>query len=289
VQGKTHLAFGTAVGLLALAAVSLHGSGALSGVHRLLDPQGPPTPSGWLIAALTAGGAALLPDLDQPGSLITRLPGRETRRAAATLGHSSVTRPVGTVVLTGGAVAGALLGDRPGNGNWFRRLILWTLAVALAVAAGTVRWFWVAPGIPLAPSRRSLLVLTLVVGAGLSVLAAEGGLAGLIHRLPGHHRGWTHALPFALVVVSLAWLVTGSLAPGLPGLGLACAAGYLSHLGSDALTIRGIPRWWPGENRPSLHLLPRPLRVRTGGFGERVFNVVWVPAAGYVTWLVLAR
>src|SRR5581483_12262227 len=125
---------------------------------------------------------------------------------------------------------------------------------------------------------RHLLALALGGLAVGAALLAGGGVAGLVHRLPGHHRGWTHAPPFALALAVLSFALGPELLPALPGVGAAFAVGYLSHLAADALTIRGIPLWWPGQDAPSLHLLPRLLRVRTGSGGEAAFNVCWVGA-----------
>jgi membrane-bound metal-dependent hydrolase YbcI (DUF457 family) len=117
---------------------------------------------------------------------------------------------------------------------------------------------------------------------------AVGGIATLVNRLPGHHRGWTHAPPVAAGIAVAAGVLGPSLFPALPGVGAAFGLGYTSHLVADALTIRGIPLLWPGRRQPSLHLLPRPLRIRTGSAGEAIFNLCWPPALLAVIVIVLA-
>jgi inner membrane protein len=87
------------------------------------------------------------------------------------------------------------------------------------------------------------------------------GIVGHVGLFWLGHRGLTHtALALALVSV-LAWAA----APG--PLAMAIAAGYGSHLIADMLTRQGLPVLWPLSSR-SLHLVPGPLRIRTGSFGE---------------------
>jgi membrane-bound metal-dependent hydrolase YbcI (DUF457 family) len=46
----------------------------------------------------------------------------------------------------------------------------------------------------------------------------------------------------------------------------AFSIGYLAHLLADAMTVHGVPLLWPLDF--DIHLLPRPLRIRTGSFAE---------------------
>lgn len=298
-QGNTHLAFGTVVGVVV---VGVAGMGLASGVvwrHVSLgltrhgEFSWPDLhPVAWLALALAAALGGLLPDIDQPGSLITRLPARETRaldRAARRYGHgvAAPARLASGALAGGGGLLSRLLGGAPGGSAASGFLYVVPACCAGALAA-IVRWLPPPSLLQLPVQARDLLALALIAVAACALLLALGGVAGLIHRLPGHHRGWTHAPPLALALVVAAFAFGPILFPALPGVGPAFAAGYVSHLAADALTIRGIPLWWPGRDRPSLHLLPRPLRVRTGGAGEVVFNVCWL-AASPVAVLVLAR
>jgi len=105
------------------------------------------------------------------------------------------------------------------------------------------------------------------IDANESTIKNELGLAGKIFsgilRLVGvKHRGLTHWGITALAVV-VAAVALGN-AFGWPDAGLAFGLGYLSHiLPADAMTISGVPLLWPREK--AFHLLPGPLRVRTGG------------------------
>lgn len=93
------------------------------------------------------------------------------------------------------------------------------------------------------------------------------GVAGHLSLFWLSHRGLTHTLPFTLLVAVLSF----ALAPDL--IQWPIVAGYTSHLVADSVTRRGIPLWWPLSNRPFHAFLPRPLRITTGGWVERI---VWV-------------
>jgi membrane-bound metal-dependent hydrolase YbcI (DUF457 family) len=162
--------------------------------------------------------------------------------------------------------------------------LLYLLASLFLALAALARWLPPQALLSWTVETRHAVALACLVAAGIAVLIALGGVAGVVHRLPGHHRGWTHAPPVAIAITLLACAFGPSLFPALPGVGPAFAAGYISHLASDALTIRGIPLWWPGSHQPSLHLLPRALRVRTGGPREGVFNLIW-PLALAAIWV----
>jgi membrane-bound metal-dependent hydrolase YbcI (DUF457 family) len=309
-QGRTHLAFGTAIGLTA---VGLAGAGLGAGViWRQIQvpgsiplgnsinhfgsamPAGPALPqlqpAAWLAIALAAGLGAILPDIDQPGSLVTRLPGKQAQalqQAARPISRGVVGAPVGLAtsgVVAGADLAGTILGARPGGPGRALRSLLYVLAILCLALAAIARWLPPSPVLTWPVQTRHAVALACLAAAALAVVMALGGVAGVVHRLPGHHRGWTHAPPVAIVVTVLASAFGPALFPALPGVGPAFAAGYISHLASDALTIRGIPLWWPGSHQPSLHLLPRALRVRTGGPREGVFNAIW-PLALAAVWL----
>lgn len=289
-QGGTHLAFGTAAGV---ALVGLGGVGL--GVGVVWDQVSLPFTTGhahriaypdlslltWVALAGAAALGSLLPDIDQPGSTITRVPSRQGKALQRATRAYSDSAMAGPARLTADAVAGgtnlasALLGSSPGRGSALGRFLLVVLIVAFSAGAVLARWLPPPALLTWSTHSRQLLALILTGEAGAALLLLLGGVAGVVHRLPGHHRGWTHAPPVALALTAAALVVGPVLAPSLRGVGAAFAAGYLSHLLADALTIRGIPLWFPGQTQPSLHLLPGPLRVRTGGAGERLFNLIW--------------
>lgn len=299
-QGGTHLAFGTVAGA---ALVGLGGAGLGAGVvwdhvdlpftsghaHQIAYPS--LTAITWLALIAATALGSLLPDIDQPGSLITRAPGRQGKalqRAARAYGDGALGGPTRLTIdaMAGGTtLASALLGGSPGQGSAMGRLLLSLLCLLCAAGAVIVRWLPPHALLSWPIHARHLLALIFAGVAAAALLLRLGGVAGLIHRLPGHHRGWTHAPPFALALTAAALMAGPLLAPSIRGVGAAFAAGYWSHLLADALTIRGIPLWFPGQTQPSLHLLSRPLRVRTGGAGERIFNLCWpVAILGLVVW-----
>lgn len=283
-QGGTHLAFGTAVSLATVAFGGI-GLGVVAWRHVTLPLHTihPATlsipvlhPAAWLAILLAGGLGALLPDIDQPGSLVTRMPARQGRalqRLARPYGGGA--RLTFDTLARGTGLASALLGAPPRRPSRAGRFLLMLLACTLATVAVLARWLPPVALLSWPVQTRHTLALAMAALSLAALLLALGGVAGLVHRLPGHHRGWTHAPPVALALTVAAFLLGPPLFPSLPGVGPALAAGYLSHLAADALTIRGIPLWWPGRDQPSLHLLPRPLRVRTGGVGERLFNLCW--------------
>ena len=100
-------------------------------------------------------------------------------------------------------------------------------------------------------------------------------LAGRVLRAPmtifaalAQHRGATHWLLSGAAATIVLVGAAGALWPplALPVLiGVGC--GYSAHLVADACTPRGAPLLGPISTRP-IHLLPRRMRVVTGGPGD---------------------
>ena len=100
-----------------------------------------------------------------------------------------------------------------------------------------------------------------------STLGLLGSASGVLLSLFGiRHRGLTHYGLTAVLVFIISSLLGWRL--GYPDVGLAFGLGYLSHLLADALTLSGVPLLWPLPG--NVHLLPRPLRLRTGGLAEQI-------------------
>ena len=96
------------------------------------------------------------------------------------------------------------------------------------------------------------------------------------------HRGFTHWLLTGVLVTAVAAVLVGAVAPSLAApvaLGVAC--GYLMHALADACTPHGAPLLGPFSTR-SVHLLPRGLRITTGGAGDTAVLIVATVAAAYV-------
>ena len=109
---------------------------------------------------------------------------------------------------------------------------------------------------------------------GIAGSAVSGGL-----RLLGvKHRGLTHT-GLAAAAILVAAVIIGQRF-GFADIGLAFGLGYLSHLIADGMTLTGIPLLTPFY-RKNIHLLPKPVRVRTGSAAESlVFLLVALGLAG---------
>ncbi len=122
--------------------------------------------------------------------------------------------------------------------------------------------------------------------------AAGSVVSGGLHLLGVKHRGFTHYEVTTLLVMVLA-LVIG-VATGFPDVGIAFGLGYFSHtLIADAMTKTGVPSLLL---RRRFHLLPKALRIRTGGPVESliflavgvgvVFLLPEVVPAEWLAWFV---
>ncbi len=143
-------------------------------------------------------------------------------------------------------------------------------------------------GLPIGPT---LCAAAALLGALLpdidaeeSTIKGELGLAGqavsLILKIFGvRHRGLTHRGLTALLALALGCLIGWRL--GYADVGLAFGLGYLSHLIGDAMTKHGVPLLWPLPGQ--FHLLPGPLRIRTGGPVE---NLVFLAAGLALLWFL---
>ena len=81
------------------------------------------------------------------------------------------------------------------------------------------------------------------------------------------HRGALHSVAAGVVLCTVVEYV--AILAGAPGIGRALAWGYVAHLIADMLTRRGVPLAWPITRRR--FAFPRPITVRTGGFGEALY------------------
>src|SRR5688572_16604977 len=92
-------------------------------------------------------------------------------------------------------------------------------------------------------------------------------LPSLMVREALGHRGAMHSILAGVAVCAAVEYVAILL--GAPGLGGALGWGYAAHLVADMLTRRGVPLLWPLTRRRLS--FPRPITVRTGGFGEALY------------------
>jgi inner membrane protein len=100
-----------------------------------------------------------------------------------------------------------------------------------------------------------------------------GKLASLgISAITGGHRVGTHTAVAWLVISGLAWIA--GQASSMSYVAIAFSIGYLSHLLADAITVEGIPLFWPLAKR-RVCLLPSFIAIRTGTFMEYAFMVAF--------------
>jgi len=139
------------------------------------------------------------------------------------------------------------------------------LPAGVAICAGTAVLGALAPDIDTVDStiNRELGLAGSVTSVGLSVLGIK-------------HRGLTHYALTTLLVMGLSYTIGVRL--GWPDAGLAFGLGYLSHFLTDGLTQYGVPLW-PGRK---IHLLPRPLRIRTGSPVESLLALAGLLVLGHL-------
>ena len=173
-------------------------------------------------------------------------------------------------------------------------------ANTVVVEAGTMAGFIQPHMINEIPAGPVLCAVAAILGALAPDIDAEEstirstlGLAGKIFsfvlRLLGvKHRGATHYGVTVLLILVAAFLGWWTDWPRLLGygnlggdVGLAFGLGYLSHVLADAMTKHGVPLWWPLPGQ--FHLLPKPLRIRTGGPVETLVSLL---AALALVWLL---
>lgn len=175
------------------------------------------------------------------------------------------------------------------------------LAAGIVVAAA----WWASPG----PDR---LEHPLPVS-----LKTERRLERLLRvRLHFRHRGWTHwlvvgALVAAFIVAMIALIAAGlgvavehaskEASIDLPDTGISrddllvielaagvgAMVGYMMHSIADAMTKSGSLLFSPLYRKP-IHLLPRWLRITTGGAGEHVVQMVCVAVVVWVAYQQLS-
>lgn len=169
-----------------------------------------------------------------------------------------------TVVILVSGIA-ALLPDLDDNDSTVNKVLFPFLpegfrSPALAALGGLAVLFWIVRDWPL---------WTLLAGIyALCVAFAD-------------HRGVSHSLLAYIYVVWGAYLASPMIAP-------AVAVGYGSHLLADAVTVGGIPLFWPWSKRFGLRNLG--LGIATGGWVDRwTERVALVGTCVIFTYLVYRR
>lgn len=198
--GSSHASTGLFVGAVA---------GALFGSH----------PVDVVVCAAVGAGAALLPDLDEPGSTVGRSLGAVTR------GTSRLLRGASTRVYRATATPYELRDSRSDGGHRYL-----THTVPAVLTFGALVWGLSALG---------------AFGLGLVVFALSALGLGCVARPLG--RSAVQGAGVAAAAVAGAAVMLGTVPPWL----VACvvSAGALTHILGDWLTRSGVPLAWPVKHR----------------------------------------
>lgn len=218
------------------------GTGVIVGFGLAAAAGLPPAQA--VFVAVTVGGFALAPDLDCAEATASRFLGPVSRLLSWLLRHASALAFRCTRTAH----------DRPSQGT--HRHLSHTLGFGLVM--GVLAW-WTAGLSPWAVAGWIAFGL-LAAGAALHVWVSVVGAAAAI-------------APVVLDHASLAMVCTGA----QHWIGLAVALGCWTHLVGDAVTVSGVPMFWPlplgprGQHQTwyELHLLPSPIRLHTGKRFER--------------------
>lgn len=250
VMGPTHSMSGAATGLLFASLLPASWGG----------PQ--TVPEAFVFAGITAG-AALLPDLDLPGSTLARSFGPVSDLVSRVIENTS--QAIYNLTKTGR--------DKDiGHGH---RTATHTLWWAVAVAAGC--------GAAVAQFGKPAAV-------GLLFFLLGFALRGLAPTW-SKKQGWVAITAVSAAAAVVVWTAVPTSASGV-AIGAAVLVGIVTHLAGDAITKQGIPllggvvtvngkRWWD-------FALPGPLRLRAGGLADQVLLAACtVVAAGLAIKLVV--
>lgn len=246
-----------------------------------------------LLGTAVCAGAAVLPDIDHPGSGISRTFGPLTRGFARLVAWTSGGHRHGTHSLTG---AGVFTLGTSGATALYAGDVWWLVTGAVAAGVLTAGGVLVAAAGPPSGGRRAYpgrrravasawigAAAVLAVGAGalwnarivgMALLAALliltlSAVARIVpaRRLLGLRREWDDMLP-APVTIGLLWAgVDLRIVP------LAVTLGVLVHIIGDMVTLGGCPLGWPWSQR-----MCGPRWFRTGSGVEQ--RVVFPVCAG---------
>ncbi|MGH3589112.1 MAG: metal-dependent hydrolase [Pseudonocardia sp.] len=256
-----------------------------------------------LLGTAVCAGAAVLPDIDHPGSGISRTLGPLTQGFALLVAWTSGGHRNGTHSLAGVAVftllAFAAAGLHAGSPLWL------IAGLGLAVVLGLVgfvtatveppgrgrgrpayreRWHgvasaWIGAGVAvglavaalLFPHRTGLALLALLL---VLVLSATARIVST-RRLLGLKREWDDVLPVPITAV----LVLGG--ADLRVVPVAVALGVIVHIAGDMVTLGGCPLGWPWSQTMRG---PRLFRTNSGVEHRLVFPACTAVLGGTVAW-----
>jgi membrane-bound metal-dependent hydrolase YbcI (DUF457 family) len=121
-----------------------------------------------------------------------------------------------------------------------------------------------------------------------SRLSQDWWLIGWFFRLfSGQHRTRTHSLRFLILMAVLAGVVAyfaTSCFPYAAWIAIGWPVGVASHLLTDAMTVSGVPFFWP--NPKCYGILPKPFRIKTQSFAETLFAMGAVVLMALFTYIL---
>ncbi|GAA3842517.1 metal-dependent hydrolase [Saccharothrix violaceirubra] len=239
-------------GLLAWAAVT-----ALADNH----PIGQLTPQSWVVGAVLATGAALLPDLDHPSSTISRTFGPVSSAASTLINTTSklVYRTTRTKKDS----------KRDGGHRGLTHTLVFAVIAALVTTAVVQQ------------SQKWALPALMFVFAGLAV-------RGIMNDWnPKKDALMITGVSAGVTVLCVAW--TAQTPASAAACGVAVGVGCVAHFLGDAITEQGCPILWPvpiGGKTWFPVAPPKIMRMQTGGRVE--MSIVGPVVTALSVWLSAA-
>ncbi|GAB3910131.1 metal-dependent hydrolase [Kibdelosporangium lantanae] len=225
--GPTHAMTGLLVWSATTALLPGHSIGELS-------------PRAWVVGAVLATGAALLPDLDHPSSTVSRTFGSISQGVSS--GINAVSHGVYRITRT----------KRDSNRDGGHRGLTHTLFFAVVATLLTTA--------VVQTSQKWALPVLMFVFCGLAI-------RGILHKWDGKGDALViTVLSVALTAICLLW--TQQTAANAAACGVAVGLGCIAHYLGDAITEQGCPILWPiplGGKTWYPVAPPKIMRMKTGG------------------------
>ncbi|MBM7770185.1 membrane-bound metal-dependent hydrolase YbcI (DUF457 family) [Actinokineospora baliensis] len=195
---------------------------------------------GWLVGAVLATGAALLPDLDHPESTVSSTFGPVTQAASKIF--NTISRGIYKVTRT------KRDSKREGGHRGFTHTLVFAL-IATVVTTAIIQ-----------TSRSWALPVLMFFFSGLAV-------RGIMHKwCPRNDALWITGTALLLTYACLKW--TDQTTADAAACGVAVGIGCIAHYLGDAITEQGCPILWPVPIAWKTWYPvapPKFLRMRTGG------------------------
>ncbi|MDQ3402337.1 MAG: metal-dependent hydrolase [Actinomycetota bacterium] len=195
---------------------------------------------GWLVGAVLASGAALLPDLDHPESTVSNTFGPVSAGASKLI--NAISHGVYRVTRT----------KRDSNRDGGHRGLTHTLVFAILASVITTAI--------VQTSQSWALPLLMFFFSGLAV-------RGIMHKwCPRNDALWITGTAFMLTYACLKW--TDQTDANAAACGVAVGIGCIAHYFGDAITEQGCPILWPVPIAWKTWYPvapPKIMRIRTGG------------------------